>query len=234
MAIDLKTDDGMGLLPRFIAESDVFLTNFRPAALRRLQLEVDDVRARTRRSCTCAGAAIGARGPDANRAGYDAAAYFARTGMASVFTPPGAEWPALPRPAFGDVVGGLTIAGAISTALYQRAVTGVAPDVEVSLLGVGMWQIQSDIMNAKLGDGVAHALRGDRYESWNPLVRGVPDPRRALHLADDARRRQLLGRSLQGAGRAGAGERPALHQHGGAPRELTSLHRAPRSDLRRT
>ena len=91
--------------------------------------------------------------------------------MASVFTEPDAEWPALPRPAFGDVVGGLTIAGAISTALYQRSITGVAPVVDVSLLGVGMWQLQPDIVNSAIDpSGGAHPMQRDRRESWNPLV----------------------------------------------------------------
>src|SRR5215211_1593754 len=116
VAIDLKHPDGLAVLYRFAAHSDVFLTNFRPGALRRLQLEAGDVRAHNPSIVYVRGSGYGPRGPDAERAGYDAAAYFARTGMATVFTPPGAEWPATPRPAFGDVV------------------------------------------------------RGDRYESWNPLV----------------------------------------------------------------
>ena len=159
------------MLSRFIARSDVFLTNFRPAALTRLALDVDDVRADNPRIIYVRGSGYGARGPDTERAGYDAAAYWARTGMASVFTAPDAEWPALPRPAFGDVMGGLTIAGAISTALYQRSVTGEAPVVDVSLLGVGMWQLQPDIVNSALDpSGGTHAVQRDRYESWNPLV----------------------------------------------------------------
>lgn len=170
VAIDLKTAEGRDLLHRFAAASDVFLTNFRPAALRRLQLEVADVRKHNASIVYVRGSGYGARGPDAERAGYDAAAYFARSGMATAITPPGSEWPVPPRPAFGDVMGGLAIAGAISTALYQRAVTGEAADVDVSLLGVGMWQLQPDIINAGLGGDGGHAARGDRYQSWNPLV----------------------------------------------------------------
>ena len=171
VAIDLKLAEGRALLSRFIARSDVFLTNFRPAALhaprprrrrRSRRQPAHHLRARER---------VRRAGPDAERAGYDAAAYWARTGMASVFTAPDAEWPALPRPAFGDVMGGLTIAGAISTALYQRSVTGEAPVVDVSLLGVGMWQLQPDIVNSALDpSGGTHAVQRDRYESWNPLV----------------------------------------------------------------
>ena len=69
----------------------------------------------------------------------------------------------------GDVVGGLTIAGAISAALYRRATTGEPSVVDASLFASGIWQIQSDIMNAKLQEG-APARRYDRYASWNPLT----------------------------------------------------------------
>jgi crotonobetainyl-CoA:carnitine CoA-transferase CaiB-like acyl-CoA transferase len=68
------------------------------------------------------------------------------------------------------VVGGLTIAGAISTALYRRATTGEPSVVDVSLLAAGIWQVQIDIVNACLDDdGPARAFPS-RYESWNPLM----------------------------------------------------------------
>src|SRR5262249_17992944 len=115
-----------------------------------LQLDVDSVRADNPSIIYVRGTAFGSKGPDANRGGYDAGAYFARSGMQQIFTRPDDEWPASPRPAFGDVVGGSTIAGAISTALYHRAVHGEPSVVEVALLAGGMWQIQSDVVSSML------------------------------------------------------------------------------------
>ena len=94
-------------------------------------------------------------GPDAQRGGYDAAAYWSRVGFGEVFTPRGADYPTMQRPAFGDVVGGLTIAGAIAAAMYRRATTGEPSIVDVSLMGVGMWQLQPDITHAKLNPDAA-------------------------------------------------------------------------------
>jgi len=85
-----------------------------------------------------------------------------------VFTPRGADYPTMQRPAFGDVVGGLTIAGAIAAAMYRRATTGEPSMIDVSLLGVGMWQLQPDITHAKLNPDAAHAVH-DRKATWNPL-----------------------------------------------------------------
>jgi len=67
------------------------------------------------------------------------------------------------------VVAGLTIAGAISAALYQRATTGEPSVIDASLLASGMWQVQPDIVNAALGDGPTYP-GPDRYEVWNPLM----------------------------------------------------------------
>jgi len=171
VGIDLKHAAGREVLGRLLEDTDVFVTNLRAATRRSLHIDVDDVRAHNPSLIYVRGTAFGSRGPDANRGGYDAGAYWSRTGMQHVFTQPGAEWPAGPRPAFGDVVGGLTIAGAISTALYRRATTGEPSVVDVSLLAAGMWQIQIDITNACLDEG-GHAPRAfpGRYDVWNPLM----------------------------------------------------------------
>ena len=171
VAIDLKTPDGRDLVYRLAGTCDVFLTNFRPDERRRLQIEYEDIRAHNPSIIYVRGSGYGVRGPDVQRAGYDAAAYWSRSGMSHAFTPQDAEWPTGQRPAFGDVVGGLTIAGAIATALYRRATTGEAAVVDVSLLGVGMWQLQPDIIHAKLDDpNTRSAAHLDRSHSWNPAV----------------------------------------------------------------
>jgi crotonobetainyl-CoA:carnitine CoA-transferase CaiB-like acyl-CoA transferase len=173
VSIDLKTPDGRALVHRLAAASDVFLTNIRPDARRRLGIDVADIQAVNPAVVYVRGSGYGARGPDAERGGYDSAAYFSRTGMAHVFTAPGAEWPAGPRPAFGDVVGGLTIAGAISAALYRRATTGEGSVVDVSLMGTGMWQLQADITHAGIEAGGGRPglnVPRDRFETWNPAV----------------------------------------------------------------
>jgi crotonobetainyl-CoA:carnitine CoA-transferase CaiB-like acyl-CoA transferase len=170
VAIDLKRPEGRALLSRLIGRCDVFVTNLRPEACRRLRLEVADVRADNQSIIYVRGNAFGDRGPEADRGGYDAGAYWARSGMQQIFTGPEAEWPATPRPAFGDVVGGLTIAGAISTALYQRSATGEPSVLDVSLLALGMWQVQMDVMNACLDEEATTRRLPDRYQMPNPLM----------------------------------------------------------------
>jgi crotonobetainyl-CoA:carnitine CoA-transferase CaiB-like acyl-CoA transferase len=170
VALDVKHEDGRALLSKLVASCDVFVTNLRQGARKRLRIDVDDIRADNPSIIYVRGTAFGPKGPDGGRGGYDSGAYWARTGMQQLFTLPDAEWPAGPKPAFGDVVGGLTIAGAISTALYKRATTGEPSVLDASLLASGMWQIQVDIVNAALGESAGHRPRPDRYQMPNPLM----------------------------------------------------------------
>jgi crotonobetainyl-CoA:carnitine CoA-transferase CaiB-like acyl-CoA transferase len=179
VGLDLKHPDGRRLLARLLATADVFMTNVRADARARLRIDVDHVREDNPSVVYVRGTAFGARGPDAGRGGYDTGAYWARSGMQHLLTPPDAPWPPPPRAAFGDVVGGLTIAGAVGTALYRRAVGGEPPVVDASLLASGMWQVQPDIMDAAPEDATdpdeAAAAdtprpRPDRYATWNPLM----------------------------------------------------------------
>jgi crotonobetainyl-CoA:carnitine CoA-transferase CaiB-like acyl-CoA transferase len=169
VSIDLKTSGGRELVYRLAQDCDVFLTNFRPQALRKLRLECADLRRHNPAIIYASGTGYGPRGPDAERGGYDVAAYWSRVGFAEVFTPEGAEYPTMQRPAFGDVVGGLTVAGAIAAALYRRNATGEPSEIDVSLLGVGMWQLQPDIVHSKLNEGAPPARGHDRKATWNPL-----------------------------------------------------------------
>jgi crotonobetainyl-CoA:carnitine CoA-transferase CaiB-like acyl-CoA transferase len=136
-------------------------------------VEVDDVRGDNPAVVYVRATAFGARGPDAARGGYDASAYWARSGMQHLLTPPGAAWPPAPRPAFGDLAGAAALAGAVSAALYRRATTGEPSVVDGSLLAAGMWQLQPDIMNAAATGPDAPPATSwphDRHQVWNPLM----------------------------------------------------------------
>jgi crotonobetainyl-CoA:carnitine CoA-transferase CaiB-like acyl-CoA transferase len=80
------------------------------------------------------------------------------------------DWPGPPRPAFGDVVAALGLAGAVSTALYRRATTGDPSVIDSSLLAAGIWQIQPDVVNARLDADGRTGTRIDRRAVWNPLM----------------------------------------------------------------
>jgi len=170
VAIDLQTDDGMALLHELLSGADVFLTNLRPGALARLGLDADALRSRYPRLVYARGHGYGVRGPDADQAGYDASAFFARGGLAHVLTPPERDYPISQRGAMGDRNGAMSLAFGISAALLKRERTGEGSVVDVSLLATAMWTLSSDLLAALNGGQVMRA--GGRGPTPNPSSGG--------------------------------------------------------------
>ncbi|MEQ8841866.1 MAG: CoA transferase [Acidimicrobiales bacterium] len=170
MAIDLRHDDGHEAFMRLVETADVFLTNYLPPIRRKLRVDTDDIRARNPSIVIARGSGQGSQGPHAEKGGYDGASFWARGGLGAVFPPDENGWPAAQSsPAFGDVMGGLSVAGAIAAALVKRERTGEGSVVDVSLLATAMWQISPLVVASKLF-GMSSLPRGDRRLSPNPGV----------------------------------------------------------------
>jgi crotonobetainyl-CoA:carnitine CoA-transferase CaiB-like acyl-CoA transferase len=173
VGLDLSTDGGRELLYRLVETADVFVTNYLPDVRRRLRIDVDDLRARNPNVVYVRGTGQGTRGPDAGKGGFDGASFWGRAGLAMAFKDPAADWPVDQRPAFGDVMGGLTIAGGIAAALLRRERTGTPSVVDVSLLNLGLWSLGPDVTSAKLYEDV-EIPTFDRDTLPNPLVGTYP------------------------------------------------------------
>ena len=169
VGLNLKTEEGYALLLKLVETADVFLTNFRPQARAKLKIDVEDLRAVNPNLIYVRGSANGQRGPESERGGYDNSNFWGRGGSADILTAPG-EYPiSQPGPGYGDVIGGLTIAGGISAALFHRERTGEAVTVDNSLLANGVWATGATVLAAGLF-GFSRMPRGDRTMMPNPLV----------------------------------------------------------------
>jgi crotonobetainyl-CoA:carnitine CoA-transferase CaiB-like acyl-CoA transferase len=169
IGIDISTEPGRDLLYKIVERSDVFLTSFLPSVRQRLQIDVEHIRAVNPNIVYARGSGQGPLGPDSNKPGYDGSVYWGRGGVAHALTPAGAKWPIGGRAAFGDLAGGMAIAGGIAAGLLQRATTGEAPVIDVSLLGLAMWVLSPDIVASGLYGGDPMP-KSDRKASPNPLV----------------------------------------------------------------
>ncbi|MBK3563068.1 CaiB/BaiF CoA-transferase family protein [Streptomyces sp. MBT62] len=155
-----------------VRRSDVFLTNFLPEARAKLRIEVEDIRAINPDIIYVRGSGFGQRGDEATKGGYDSTAFWARGGSAAGVTPPGSDrMIRMPAGAYGDSMGGMTIAGGIAAALFSRAATGEPSVVDVSLLGVGAWATQFTVNMALMNGGPLPVNVQPRHGSrTNPLI----------------------------------------------------------------
>ena len=166
---DLSTEAGHNALVAIVRSADVFVTSNLAPIRRKLRIDVEDVRAANPDIIYVRGTGWGHEGPMADVGGYDMACGWASSGMAFKMNKGGVE-PLPQPPAFFDLQGANTIAGAIGIALFKRANTGETSVVDVALMHVGMWALSPDITGAPYsGDVVGY---GDRTLAPNPLVNG--------------------------------------------------------------
>ena len=172
VGLALEQPGAAAVLAELVRRSDVFVTNFLPEARTRLGIDVDDIRAINPDIIYVRGSGFGQRGPERDKGGYDSTAFWARGGSALGVTAAGAEQLArMPAGAYGDNMGGMTIAGGIAAALYARQTTGQPSIVDVALLSVGAWVTQFSVNLAMVAGGPLPVVSQPRHGSArNPLI----------------------------------------------------------------
>ncbi|BBU24941.1 CaiB/BaiF CoA transferase family protein [Mycobacterium xenopi] len=185
IVLDLNTDEGRKFAFELLSDADVFVTNVRLGALRRLGLDFESVAAAFPRVVYGLITGYGETGPDAERAAYDIAAFWSRAGVAHLLTRPG-DTPPFQRGGMGDHMAGMTLAAAICAALLARGRTGTGQLVTTSLYRQGAYMVSFDI-NTYLMTGQPIAI-GQRESMANPCMNN--------YAAGDGRRFWIVG--LQG------------------------------------
>ena len=168
IGVDLSTPGGQKVVRELAKRSDVFLTSYLPERRKKFGIDVDDIRAVNPSIVYVRGSGHGPKGPDSDKPGYDGVSYWARGGIATMLTEDADEL-VRSRPAFGDLLGGMTIAGGIAAALYKKATTGQGSIVDVSLLGLAAWNLSPDVAGSQIHGGSAIPKFG-HADAPNPLV----------------------------------------------------------------
>lgn len=168
IGVDLSTPGGQEVVRELAKSSDVFLTSYLPQRRKKLGIDVEDIRAANPSIVYVRGSGHGPKGPDSDKPGYDGVSYWARGGIATVLTEDADEL-VRSRPAFGDLLGGMAIAGGIAAALYKKATTGEGSVVDVSLLGVAAWNLSPDVAVSQIHGGSSIPKFG-HADAPNPLV----------------------------------------------------------------
>lgn len=215
IALNTNTPEGAAAVKKLVETADVFLTNVRPGGLERSGLDYDSLKAVNPRLVYTSITGYGLQGPDRDRPGFDAAAFYARSGFGQLSTPKGME-PAPLRTAVGDHITAMATAAGILAALIERGRTGQGRLVEASLLRTGIYALGSDmaiqLMYGKL------ASSKSRHEAISPISNFF---------------QTREGRWITIVPRQGGGDWPAMCRAIGQP-ELIEDARFSTAKLRRT
>ncbi len=132
IVLDIKQPAAREALARMASAADVFITNVRPQAMRRLRLDHPALAARNARLIYVSCTGFGQRGPYAAKPAYDDLIQGA-TGIPALMQAYGAPEPCYTPVTLADRLTGLHAAYAVSAALYAREKTGTGQLVEVPM-----------------------------------------------------------------------------------------------------
>jgi formyl-CoA transferase len=158
VGLDLKNEIGRTILGQLVRSADVFITNQSPASRSRLGISYEQLSQINPRLIYAALTGYGETGPEAERPGFDAHAYWARSGLADNVRPDGESPPASPTLGMGDQPTAVTLYAGIVTALLHRERTGRGSCVTTSLLANGAWSNAASIQAALCGGEIQYRL----------------------------------------------------------------------------
>ncbi|MDT3443328.1 CoA transferase [Pseudofrankia sp. BMG5.37] len=171
VGLDIANPLGREVLLELAKQADVYLTNHLPKVREKLRVDVDDIRAVNPKIIYARGSALGPRGAESTKGGFDMTAFWARGSSAASLTPPGTEGVVNPPgPAYGDTISGTNLAGGIAAALFRRERTGEPSIVDVSLLGSGVWSMGHGVALSKFVNMAFEGIvPGEHGAPTNPL-----------------------------------------------------------------
>jgi len=170
LCVNLKDPRGLEMLHKLVAESDVFVENYRPGALNKLGLGYEELSKLNSRLVYCSVSAYGHTGPDAKRPGFGLIAEARSGAMAQVGVP--GEAPPLLRIPIADMYTGIHGVAAICAALLGREKTGRGQHIDMALYDC-MVSIHDFAMQAYLLSGGTEIPKQTGHDLPDSTLYGV-------------------------------------------------------------
>ncbi len=167
VALDLNDAEAREALLKLVDGADIFITNYQPQLQRKFSLRYEDLEARNPRLIYASVTGYGENGGDAEKPGYDATAYWARSGLMYSMHNGDAE-PVQSPAGVGDHPTSVALFASIMLALYQRQITGRGAKVATSLLANGIWSHSCAVQAALCG--ATFLPKWTRKQAVNPFV----------------------------------------------------------------
>ena len=172
LCLDLKTEEGMGVMHKLLAEADIFVSNNRYGGLERLGLDYETLHEIYPRLICCYINGYGFRGEEKDRAGFDLTSFWAKSGILNAMRDP-ENTPRFPPPGIGDVSTSFVATAGVLAAVYQRSITGEGTKVSTSLMATAVWSNYSHIaagQDRPEGDPLKPLHAPEPFKDWkNPF-----------------------------------------------------------------
>ena len=174
ISINLKTEEGQAIFHQLLEKSDIFLTNNREAALKRMQVSYEDLRERYPKMIYAQVTGFGEKGPDKDIPAFDTTAFWSRTGFMrdmAVIREDGSYEPVYPPSGVGDTVTAYLLLSEVLAALYERQTTGRGQRVEACLYHTGVFTMGTMLIQSQRPFGnvypkqrMFHSIPGGYYK----------------------------------------------------------------------
>lgn len=148
LSIDLKNPKGKEVLFKLLVDADIFITNTRPQALKRMGLSYEDIKDKFPKLVYGQITGYGEKGPIKDTPGFDLTAFFSRGGYIDAMR----QKDGIPFnmvPGLGDHNVGLNLAAGILAALFRAQKTGKGDKVHVSLYETAIFNMSMNIAAAQ-------------------------------------------------------------------------------------
>lgn len=192
VAIDLALAEGAGLVRRLALGADVLVENFKVGGLAKYGLDWPSLSQANPRLVYCSITGYGQTGPNAHRAGYDAAIQ-AEAGLMSITGEPDGAPGAGPQKvgvAVSDLMTGMYAVAGILAALRHAERTGQGQHLDLALYDTQVGWLANQAMNWLVG-GVVPGRRGTAHPNIVPYqVMPAADGYFMLAVGNDAQFRR--------------------------------------------
>ncbi|MBI4648287.1 MAG: CoA transferase [Bacteroidia bacterium] len=166
ISIDLKSDKGQDIFINLVKKTDIIVENYRPGTMEGLGLGYDKLREINRGIIYAAISGYGHTGPESGKPSYDILAQ-AGGGIMSITGWPGTR-PTRAGISLGDITAALYTTIGITTALYQRQITGVGQKIDVSMLDCQVAILENALVRYQI-DNKPPQPAGNRHPAITPF-----------------------------------------------------------------
>ncbi len=170
LALDLKFKEAHIILNKLIKKSDIFITNYPFPIRAKLKINSEDILEENKKLIYASLSPYGEKGDEKDKTGYDATAWWARSGLMHAVRNNSNSEPSSSTPGMGDHPTASALFGAIMMALYKREITGEGSEVSSSLMANGLWSNgiynQAALCGANFVENTGRGTKGALAEKY--------------------------------------------------------------------